>query len=133
MLSGVNLPELLVRISLGESPPPAAVGRAGVRTHNLLMVLMSAAHEGQNRKALVREIRRCISGRGLYENSEDELIRTWEDPRSRLPRFWTILQLLIYPKIARRIVAKTIANYALPESATEAIKNLPLNLLDSLD
>lgn len=132
MLSGVNLPELLVRISLGESPQPAALGRAGVRTHNLLMVLMSAAHEGQSRKALVREIRQCISGCGLYENSEDELIRTWEDPRSRFPRFWTILQLLTYPRIARRIVAKTVANYALPESATAAIKNLPLNLLDSM-
>lgn len=132
MLSGVNLPELLVRISLGESPQPLAPGRVGVRTHNLLMVLMSAAHEGQRRKALTREIRQCIGGRGLYENSEDELIRTLEDPLSRLPRFWTILQLLAYPKIARRIVAKTIANYALPETATEAIKKLPLNLLDSV-
>lgn len=132
MLSGINLPELLVRISLGESPQPVAPGRVGVRTHNLLMVLMSAAHQGQRRNALIREIRQCIGGRGLYEKSEDELIRTWEDPRSRLPRFWTILQLLTYPKIARRIVTKTIANYALPESATEAIKKLPLNLLDSV-
>jgi hypothetical protein len=130
MLSGVNLPELLVRISLGESPQPVAPGRVGVRTHNLLMVLMSAAHEGQSRKALLREIRQCIGARGLYENSEDELIRTREDPLSRLPRFWIILQLLTFPKIARRIVAKTIANYALPESATQAIKNLPLDLLD---
>jgi len=103
-----------------------------VRTHNLLMVLMSAAYEGQRRKALLREIRQCIGRRGLYEDSEDELIRTREDPRSRLPRFWTVLQLLTYPKIARRIVAKTIANYALPESATDAIKKLPLNLLDSV-
>jgi predicted ATP-grasp superfamily ATP-dependent carboligase len=132
MLSGVNLPELVVRISLGESPQPVAPGRVGVRTHNLLMVLMSAAYEGQHRKALIREVRQCMGRRGLYEDSEDELIRTREDPRSRLPRFWTVLQLLTYPKIARRIVAKTIANYALPETATDAIKKLPLNLLDSV-
>ncbi len=132
MLSGVNLPELMVRISLGESPAPTPPGRVGIRTHNLLMVLMSAAHEGQRRIALVREIRQCIAGRGLYENSEDELIRTREDSLSRLPRFWIILQLLAYPAIARRIVAKTIANYALPEAATEAIKRLPMNLLDGL-
>jgi predicted ATP-grasp superfamily ATP-dependent carboligase len=132
MLSGINLPELVVRISLGESPTPAALGRAGVRTHNLLMVLMSAAHEGESRKALLREIRQCIGSRGLYENSQDELIRPHEDRLSRLPRFWTVLQLLTYPKIARRIVAKTIANYALPESAIEAIKDLPLNFLDSM-
>jgi len=130
MLSGVNLPELLVEISLGQSPQPAAAGRAGVRTHNLLMVLMSAAHEGKNRAALVRELRDGIAGRGLYENSEEELIRPRDDQLSRLPRFWITLQLLAYPKIARRIVAKTIENYALPASATETIKQLPLNLLD---
>jgi predicted ATP-grasp superfamily ATP-dependent carboligase len=129
MLSGVNLPELLVRISLGESPAVATLGRVGVRTHNLLMVLMSAAHEGQSRKALLREIRQCAAGRGLYENGQDELIRPRDDPMSRLPRSWIILQLLVYPGIARRIVAKTIANYALPEDATEAIKRLPLDLL----
>jgi hypothetical protein len=132
MLSGVNLPELLVQIARGESPPPVAPGRVGVRTHNLLMVLMSAAYEGKRRSALLREIRECISGRELYENSEDELIRTRDDSLSRLPRFWIILQLLAYPKIARRIVAKTIANYALPEAATDTIKRLPLGLLDGL-
>lgn len=130
MLSGVNLPELLVRISRGESPPPAALGRVGVLTHNLVMILMSAAHEGQSRSMLWHEIRECAAGRGLYENSEDELIRPQDDSLSRLPRFWITLQLLVYPAIARKIVAKTIANYALPESATEAIKKLPLDLLD---
>jgi hypothetical protein len=126
----VNLPELLVRVSLGESPPVAPLAQVGVRTHNLLMVLMSAAHERQSRKALLREIRQCAAGRGLYENSQDELIRPNEDPMSRLPRFWIILQLLVYPGIARRIVRKTIANYALPEAATETIKRLPLDLLE---
>ena len=130
MLSGVNLPELLVRISRGESPPPAPPGRVGVRTHNLLMILMSAAHEGQRRSSLWHELRECAAGRGLYENSQDELIRPHEDRLSRLPRFWITLQLLAYPAVARRIVAKTIANYALPEAATEAIKELPMNLLD---
>ncbi len=131
MLSGVNLPELLVQVSRGESPAPQPPGRVGVRTHNRLMILMSAAHEGQGRTALLREIRECVAGRGLYENSEDELIRPREDPLSRLSRFWITLQLLAYPRIARRIVAKTIANYALPEAATDAIKQLPLNLLDA--
>lgn len=130
MLSGVNLPELLVRISLGESPHPAPLARTGVLTHNIVMILMSAANEGQSRRALLHEIRECSAARGLYANSEDELIRPKDDPGSRLPRIWTTMQLLAYPKIARRIVAKTVANYALPESATEEIKQLPLDLLD---
>ncbi|MEO7404144.1 MAG: hypothetical protein ABIU95_10790 [Burkholderiales bacterium] len=133
MLSGINLPEMLVRISLGESPSPAPLGRFGVQTHNLLMILMSAAYEGQSRRDLLREIREYAAGRGLYANSEDDLIRPQDDQLSRLPRFWITLQLLAYPGIARRIVAKTIANYALPELATEAIKKLPLDLLDRPD
>src|SRR4051794_5833950 len=130
MLSRVNLPELMVRISLGDSPRVVPPGRAGVRTHNLLMVLMSAAYEGQSRNALCREIRAVASGSGLYENSEEELMRTRDDPLSRLPRFWIIAQLFAYPKIARRIVAKTIRNYALPEVATKAIKELPLSVVE---
>ena len=130
LLSGINLPQLLVQVSRGQSPPPAPLGRPGVGTHNLFMILMSMAHEGQGRAALVREIRECAAGRGLYENSEDELTRPHDDSLSRLPRLWVTAQLLVWPGVARRIVAKTIENYSLPESATETIKKLPLNLLD---
>ena len=64
MLSGLNLPELLVRVSLGESPPRAPLGRFGVSTHNFLMILMSAAHDGQSRAALLREMYRCLQQDG---------------------------------------------------------------------
>ena len=72
---------------------------------------------------------RYRSGLVRWNSGCDELIRPAEDWMSRLPRFWIILQLLAYPGIARRIVAKTIENYALPESATEAIKRLPVDSL----
>ena len=111
-------------------PHPSRGGQDGVLTHNLLMILMSAAHEGQGRRALRHELRECAAGRGLYADSEDELIRPYDDPLCRLPRFWITLQLLAYPAIARRIVSKTIENYALPRSATAAFKRLPLDLLD---
>jgi predicted ATP-grasp superfamily ATP-dependent carboligase len=130
MLSGVNLPELLVRISLGESPQQQPPGRAGVLTHNQLMILMSAAYDGRPRSELRQEMRDCGAGRGLYANSEDELIRPADDRLARLPKFWITLQLLAYPAIARRIVSKTIENYALPEAAIVKIKALPLDLLE---
>jgi hypothetical protein len=131
MRSGINLPQLLVQISRGETPTPAPLGRIGVRTHNLLMILMSLAYEGRSRGALVREIQECASRRGLYENGDDELTRPREDPLSRLPRIWVTLQLLAWPGIAKRIVAKTVENYSLPEKATETIKSLRLDLLDN--
>ena len=130
MVSGVNLPKLVVRISNGESPSPVPLSRVGVRTHNLFMTLMSMAYEGQGRAALVREIQECARGRGLYEHGEDDLTRPKEDPLSRVPRFWVTSQLLAWPGVAKRFVAKTVENYSLPESATATIKALPLNLLD---
>ena len=47
-----------------------------------------------------------------------------------MPRFWVTSQLLAWPGVAKRIVAKTVENYSLPESATETIKALPLDFLD---
>ncbi|MEX2310581.1 MAG: hypothetical protein WD738_23645 [Pirellulales bacterium] len=130
-LSDINLAELLVQVSAGKSPPRAPLGRVGVRTHNLLMILMSMAYDGHGRTALLREIYRCLKGQELYDSGEDEITRPREDPLSRLPRFWITTQLLAWPGIARRIVAKTVENYSLPEAATERIKELPLNLLDA--
>src|SRR5690606_8647989 len=53
--SGTNLAELLIRVSRGENPPELPPGRAGVRTHNGLMILMSMAYDGATRSALLRE------------------------------------------------------------------------------
>ncbi len=131
LLSGLNLPELLVRVSRGESPPPAPLGRIGVRTQNLVMILMSAAYEGQGRGALLQQLRDWRAGRGLYENGQDELTRFRDDPLSILPAIWIIGQLLAWPRLARSIVDNTVRNYSLPESAIEAIKQLPLDLLDN--
>jgi predicted ATP-grasp superfamily ATP-dependent carboligase len=129
LLSGVNLPQLLIEVSRGESPAPAPLGKLGVRTHSFLMILMSMAYEGGGRRALLREIKEHAAGRGLYENSEDELTRPRHDRLSRLPRFWITAQLLARPDLAKKIVAKTVENYSLPESAMEAIKGLPLDLI----
>jgi hypothetical protein len=79
---------------------------------------------------MLREIYQCWRGRGLYEHGEDAITRPKEDPLSRLPRIWIISQLLVWPALAKRIVAKTVKNYSLPQSATEAIKALPLDLLN---
>jgi predicted ATP-grasp superfamily ATP-dependent carboligase len=133
LLSGVNLPQLLVEVSRGESPAPAPLGSIGVRTHSFMMVLMSMALEGQGRADLIREIRAYAAGRGLYDNSEDELTRPDDDRLSRLPRFWIATQLLAWPGLAKKIVAKTVKNYSLPESAIAEIKALPPDFLEHLE
>jgi len=132
LLSGVNLPEMLLRVSRGESPRSVPAGKPGIRTQSFMMILMSMAFDGGGRCDLIRELHRFRSGQGLYENSQDELTRPSVDPLSRLPQTWIAAQLLLWPALARRIVAKTVKNYSLPEAAINSIKALPLNLLDGV-
>lgn len=124
MLAGVNLPQLLVRVSMGDSPPPAPLGKFGVRTHNLLMILMSMAYDGHGRFAIAREMKRFLSRDELYREGEDEITRPREDRLSLLPFVWTTTQLLAWPKVARRIVAKTVGGYSLPAAQTDQIRSL---------
>jgi predicted ATP-grasp superfamily ATP-dependent carboligase len=129
MLSGINLPQLLVRTSLGENSPRAPLGRFGVRTHNALMILMSLAYEGGGRAALLRELRRIIAGDEPYFQGEDELTRPREDRLSVLPFVYTVGQLLAWPRMAKRIVAETVGGYSLPQEMTEQIQALSLDVL----
>ena len=46
LAAGLNLPELLVRVSLGESPPLAPASPPGVRTHMGVQGLLRAARDG---------------------------------------------------------------------------------------
>jgi predicted ATP-grasp superfamily ATP-dependent carboligase len=124
-LSGVNLADLLVRVSLDKPVPPVPPGKAGVRTHSVLMALLAAAQEGQSRRKLVAELARAVSGRGLYAGSQDEITRPAEDALCLLPSAFVAGRLLVNPCAARRIVRQTVDNYALSEATVSIIKELP--------
>jgi hypothetical protein len=117
---------------MGEHVEPLALGEPGLRSQSFYMILMTLAKDGAGRLRLAREWLDMLRGNGLYENSTDELTRPRDDLPSILPLVWISMQLMAWPGIARRIVAKTVENYALPEAATEAIKALPLDGFDAL-
>jgi predicted ATP-grasp superfamily ATP-dependent carboligase len=129
-LSGVNLSDLLARVSIGEHPPTAPVTRSGVRTQQFMMILITAAYDGASRGALRREMKAYRRGEGLYDNAQDELTRPYDDRLSRLPLWWVSMQLLTWPRLAHNIVASTIANYSLPESATEHVRAMRVGDFD---
>jgi hypothetical protein len=133
MLSGVNLADLLVRISHGEllDGPPLLTTKLGVRTRSFFMILLSRAIEGAGRRRLLGEMRRKRRGEGLYADSQDELTRPGQDLWSLGPSAWIALQLLANPRLSHRIVAKSIANYSLPASATRAIHDLPERVFEA--
>ncbi len=122
---GVNLCEQLVRVSLDEVVDPLPAGKIGVRSHQGFMTLMAIAVQGGSRRKLVGEILRGLCRREPFANSHCELTRLWDDWPSIIPAAAISMQLLFAPSLARRIVAKTVENYSLPDAAARSIRDIP--------
>lgn len=96
--AGLDLAGLLVRISLGESPPEAPPSKTGVRTRLSLQALLGAALRHNSRIEIVREIFRFMTASGEYEGSVEELTPIKLDWMSALPCAATGLAVLMHPK-----------------------------------
>jgi predicted ATP-grasp superfamily ATP-dependent carboligase len=124
-LAGLNLCELLVKVSLGESLPRGQMSNPGVRTHSLLMSLMALAERGENRRAIWRELGEARHHRGIYEKSEDELTRPREDAWCLLPAIEVVAQLLLSPGSVTRTIRRAVESYSLTAEAARRIRQLP--------
>jgi hypothetical protein len=122
-LSGTNLCDLLVQISLGRSIDRQRASRAGVRTHSLLTSLLAAAETGPGRKNLLRELQQACAQSGLYDKSQEELTRGSDDWMSVIPLVVVLLRLLVAPGTARGMVQDTVDNYSLNAAAVDRIRN----------
>lgn len=125
-LSGVNLCEQLLAVSRGADVQMLPQAKPGQRTQSFFMILLSMAYGGASRWELLKEILQFRLRRGLYSESQDELTRPRNDYLSVIPMWGVALQLLVLPKLSKKIVADTVENYALPRSATEAIESLDI-------
>jgi predicted ATP-grasp superfamily ATP-dependent carboligase len=116
-LSGVDLPGALLRVSLGESPPLQAEGRAGVLTRLGLMGLLDAARQRGRRRDVIREIGLLASNFGRYRESIEELVPLRTDPWCAIPLGVVIAKLLRAPDAAARLAHDTVAAYSLSTAA----------------
>jgi predicted ATP-grasp superfamily ATP-dependent carboligase len=130
-LSGVNLPEALVQVSIDQAVATLPKPTTGLRSHSGFMVLMHEALRGATRGDLRGIIRQIHRGEGVYYNSQDELTRPCEDWLSAIPAGWITARLLARPSVARKIVEKTVNNYSLPEAAADRIRDLPAGVGDT--
>lgn len=96
--AGLDLAGLLVRISLGESPPEAEPSRTGVRTRLSLQALLGAALRHNSRIGIIKEIYRFMTATGEYKDSVEELTPVTLDWMSALPCAATGFAVLMHPK-----------------------------------
>jgi len=112
--SGVNLPELQVRLTAGEHlPSPARIGVADVRTHGTIALVLGAAAYRGTRRAVVAELARAAARRGCYHKSAEQLTCVLRDPPSAAAAAFIIGQALASPRRATDLAGKAVARYSI--------------------
>jgi hypothetical protein len=126
VLSGVNLADILVRLSLGESFTAAGmkVGKPGVRTHSLLATLLGLAAANASRRRIAGEVVHAAMGRGVYSGGREDLTPVGLDPYSLVPLSLVTAGLLFNPALAGRVSSHAIEEYSLTTKAVKRICSL---------
>jgi predicted ATP-grasp superfamily ATP-dependent carboligase len=105
-LAGLDLVDLLLRISLGETPAAAPESRWGVRTHLAMQALLGTALREGTRRGIVRECWHLQCGSGPYAGSAEELTPVWLDWLSAVPLAAIAIALLAAPGLAASLARK---------------------------
>jgi predicted ATP-grasp superfamily ATP-dependent carboligase len=105
-LAGLDLVDLLLRVSRGKTPEPAPDSREGVRTHLAMQVLLGCAVRGGTRREIFGECIRVAARCGPYADSVEELTPVRRDWVGAVPLAITALALLVNPKLVGRLSKK---------------------------
>jgi predicted ATP-grasp superfamily ATP-dependent carboligase len=122
VLSGVDLVDLLLRVSLGEKPATVVAGREATRTHLAMQALLGAALRTGSRLELVRQLWRLAAGRGEYAGSVEELTPVGLDWVSAVPATMTALLLLVNPGFARELPKRGWGSHLLTPKSIRLIE-----------
>jgi hypothetical protein len=127
--SGVNIPDLQVRLTLGErltSRPRTP--RVGVRTHGTIaLVLGAAAYEG-TRRAVAAQLARALARRGCYRASAEQLTPVLKDPPSAATLVFVASQALASPRQATAMARRTTVRYSITQETIERLAATPWHL-----
>jgi len=122
--SGVNLADVLVRVSLGDAPHGVALGRPGVRTHLGIMALLATARDTSSRCAVALRALDCVLRRGTCAGSVEEVTPVLDDAPSAVAFAYVLGSLLASPRSWNRRAARTVASYALTPAAARFARDL---------
>jgi glutathione synthase/RimK-type ligase-like ATP-grasp enzyme len=117
LASGVDLTGALVEVARsGSSRVPQPTAAPGARTHQLLLAVLGAAHQG-GRPDVARELVHAVLHRGEYRGSREELTPWRGDPLAPLPVMAIALATLIRPDAWRHFVGGSAGAYSLTPAA----------------
>jgi predicted ATP-grasp superfamily ATP-dependent carboligase len=122
LLSGLDLPDLLVRVSRGEEPPQAPHDLQGIRSHLAMQALLGSALRDGSRLELIRECWRLLTKSGEYTGSREELTPLHWDWPSAIPTTITAIWLLANPRAARHLPTRGWGAHLLTADSARIIR-----------
>lgn len=117
--SGVDLPALQIEVSLGRHPDEVPPGRAGVRTHSSLAILLGTAAYRGTRTAVLTEALQLAFHRGPYRHSRERLTPFLYDVPSAIPLALVGARVMLNPGSAQRIASTAVSTYSVTSEAIE--------------
>jgi biotin carboxylase len=124
--AGVNIPALQVSLTMG-GPLPARTqeGRAGVRTHGTIALVLGAAAYRRSRQAVVGELVGALARRGHYRASSEQLTPLLRDPPSLVALAYIAGYATASPAGAAKLAERAVARYSVtPETVAEVVSAL---------
>ncbi len=115
--AGLDLVDVLLRVSLGHPGSAVPPGQAGVLTHQLLAAVLGAAQQRRTRRAVLAELSAAARHRGPYRDSDEELTPLGGDAAAAVPVAAATCALLNAPRLWRAFASNAVANYALTPHA----------------
>jgi predicted ATP-grasp superfamily ATP-dependent carboligase len=126
VFAGVDLVDVLLQVSRGDTPIPVADGRSGVRTHLALQALVGCAAHDKSRFAVLCECWRLLVKQGHYAGSKEELTPVTIDWMSFVPPTVAALWLLATPAAAQTLPKKGWGSQLLTPQSIRTIKAMDL-------
>jgi hypothetical protein len=117
----IDLADLLVRISLGESPSEAPTAKPGVRSHIALQAVFGVAMRSRSRIRVARTVWRLLRRSGIYRNSREELTPLRLDWLGIVPLAMAALILLVSPGAAGALIRRGWGSGLLTPASVRAI------------
>jgi len=122
VFAGLDLVDMLLRVSRGEAPASVADSRSGVRTHIAVQALLGCAAEEGTRLSVLRECWRLLARQGSYAGSMEELTPVALDWMSFVPPTVTALWLLATPAAAHTLPKRGWGSQLLTPQTIRTIK-----------
>jgi predicted ATP-grasp superfamily ATP-dependent carboligase len=124
VFAGLDLVDVLLQVSRGETAISAAGSNSGVRTHLALQALFGCAARDESRLSVLRECWKLLARRDPYAGSREELTPVTVDWMSFVPPTVSALWLLATPSAAHILPKKGWGAQLLTPQTIQTIKTM---------